>query len=75
MPPSKPPREDQLTGNWLEAKWFANARTRFFDFSKNALKWPPVSLDFCLAGVDPEKLFNVTYGSSSELDTTLVHFL
>ena len=75
MPPSGLPRNEKLAGDWLEAKWLASSKTKFFELSKTALRWPPVSYTLCFADVDPEKLHKVTYGSSSELDNTLVGLL
>lgn len=68
---SASPRDKQLAGNWLETKWLASTKTSFSELSNIALKWPPVSRTFYLAGVDPENLYQVTYGSNRELHDTL----
>lgn len=68
---SAPPRDGQLAGNWREAKWLASTKTRFYGIRDIALKWPPVSYTFCVAGVDPENIHKVTEGSDSELDNAL----
>ena len=72
MPLSNLPYDERLTGNWLEAKWLGSTKTQFLELSKLALKWPPVSHTFCFAGVEPENLYHMTYGSNSELHKTLV---
>ena len=72
MPPSSPLRNDQLVSNWLETNWLVSTRTRFWEVSKIALQWPPMSHAFYFAGVDPKSLHKITYGITSELDSTLV---
>ena len=66
MPSSPPPRDDRPAENW------ASTRTRFYEMTKVALEWPAVSHTYCFAGVEPEKLYKVTYGSNSELRNILV---
>ena len=65
---SASPLDKQLTGNWL-----ASTKTRFIELSEFALKRPFVSRTFCLAGVDPENLYQLTYGRKKELHNTLVY--
>ena len=72
MPSSTLLCNEQLAGNWSEAKWLASTKTRFFELSKTARKWPPVTNAFCYAGVDPAKLIHMTCGSNDELDRVLV---
>lgn len=77
MPLSPSLHDEQVTGNWL-----TNTKTRFFELGKIAFECPPLSRTFCLAGVnpenvyqvtyDPEDVYQVTYSSDSELHKILV---
>lgn len=72
MPPSAPPRDDQLASNSVEAKWLVYTKKRVFELGKTAFQWPPVSPTFCFAGVDPKSIYTITYGTTSKLDNILV---
>lgn len=72
MPPSAPLNNDQLASNSIEAKWLVKTKSHFFELSKIAFQWPPVSPTFCFTGVDPKSIYKITYGIISELDNTLV---
>lgn len=69
---SPPLRDEHLAGERFKAKWLACTRRRYFQLKQFALSCAPVSYTFCYAGLDPESLNTVTYGSDSELDEALV---
>lgn len=58
----------------IEWNWTISAKIRFFKLSKEALMQPNVR-PYSFADIDPADFYNLTYGNSVALQSTLVSLM